>query len=164
MLKVMRQFVGFSVLHLELEPTMALVMDPMVVAKYWGFHVSKGTSVSTIKKDMSYISQVPFYMYNQVIPNITKISRGDTKEVMAWYNNLLTQLTSQVKALNKSTIPITISKAITLYEIWECTKKEIDEHLEELEVRVMVMWTSHGVWGCASPTHPSQFTPPPQCI
>lgn len=110
------------------------VMEPLSVAKYWGYHVAKGTNVSTIKRDISYICQVPFYIYNKCINGTSIYGKAYTKKVLAWYANVMTQLTSQVKALTKNTPPASTTKGITLHEVWKATSEEIDEHLEELKV------------------------------
>lgn len=109
-------------------------MDPLCVSKYCGFHVAKGTNVTTIKKDISYLSQMPFYIYNKCINGTSTFGKAHTKKVQAWFTNLMSQLTSQVKASIKNTPPSTTTKGTTLHEVWVATNQEIDEHLEELKV------------------------------
>lgn len=135
MQRVVRQFVGFCVLYLGLAPTMDHVMEPICVAKYWGFHVAKGTSVASIKKDMVCLSQVPFYIFNKCINGTTTFDRSYTKDVQKWYTNLLSQLKAKLRAISKATTPSSLTKGITLHGVWESLNQEIDGHIEELKVR-----------------------------
>jgi len=48
--KVLSLFLGFCFKWLHLNPTMELVMKPMVVAKYMGFMKAKGLASTTMKK------------------------------------------------------------------------------------------------------------------
>ena len=153
MQRVVRQFVGFCALYLELAPTMDHVMDPLCVAKYWGFHVAKGTSVASIKKDMACLSQMPFYIYNKCINGTTTFDKDYTKEVQKWYTNLLSQLKAKLKAITKATTPSSLTKGITLHEVWESLTQEIDGHIEVLKVRCV--WVGGEVakeWAPFTPT------------
>ena len=47
-MKKLGQFVGFCVNILDLEPTIEHVMDPQLVAKFWGFLEAKGNQVGGI--------------------------------------------------------------------------------------------------------------------
>lgn len=122
------------------------VMEPICVAKYWGFHVAKGTSVASIKRDISCLSQMPFYIYNKCINGTTTFGKGITKEVQRWYTNLLAQLKSKAKAINNATTPPSLTKGIHLHEVWVSLNQEIDEHIGELEVRGGGI--ERDVWGC----------------
>lgn len=143
MLRVMSQFVGFCAKFLFKEATMELVMEPICVSKYWGYHVAKGTSVGAIKKDISCLSQVPFYIYNKCINGTSIFDKESTKDVQRWYTNLLSQLTSTAKAINKATTPSSLTKGVSLHEVWESLSQEVDEHLEGLKVR----WCGGGDMG-----------------
>lgn len=57
--KVLSHFLGFCFKWLYLNPTMELVMKPVVVAKYMGFMQAKGLAATTMKKVSVYMSQWP---------------------------------------------------------------------------------------------------------
>jgi hypothetical protein len=54
---VLSQFLGFCYLWLNLEPTMGLVMEPHIVAKFMGYLEAKGLAYSTMKKVRACASQ-----------------------------------------------------------------------------------------------------------
>lgn len=48
-IRFISQFVGFCHLHLGKDPSLSLLAKPMLLAKYFGFHDAKGTSVWTAR-------------------------------------------------------------------------------------------------------------------
>lgn len=133
--KVLVHYMGFLCLHLHLQPSMDHVMDPMLVAKYWGFHCLKNTSVATIKRDVSCLKTVTYFIASKAINGTQALNNKTLKKVDGWYSNLVRQLSSQAKAISKEAPPITSTKGITLWEMWDTTTTAIDELVVEVKVR-----------------------------
>ena len=134
-LKSINQFVGFCVTHLNLEASMEHVMDPMLVAKFWGFLMAKGGQLSTFKKVASHLKESIPYIASHHIPITKTWSNKQVKNVTKWYTNLSAKLNAQVNLASK-TKPTSLIEDITLWEIWEAVRAERDALLKEWEVSV----------------------------
>lgn len=128
----MDQLNGFANLYLGLEPSLDNVMDPIVIAKYHGFLVAREVSPSTIQTNMSHIKQATILVASKHIPNTSKYSSKYSSKVWDWLTNEIAKLEAQVKSspnLNSS-----LHHAITLHDVWGCTKMEIKGFMDDFEV------------------------------
>lgn len=122
---------------------MDLVMNTVVVAKYWGFLQARGVGASTIKKEVSNLNQSITLITSKHIPNTTKVSTRCIKDVQGWLSNVLYALEAQVKEFPSTKPP---SNGTSIYELWECINDEINAWEKDFEVSGCVrMW---GVDGC----------------
>lgn len=126
-----RAFIGFCVLHLHLDPMMELLMEPLYVAKYLGFHVAKRTSFSTINKMATHLKQMAKFVDSQACPKGTNITWSPywSKQVLNWFSNLKTKALLEWKEHKEEPAIDT-----TLWSVWEHTLNKWNSFLEKFKV------------------------------
>ena len=128
--KTLREFVGFAHKHLGYEPTMELVMHPQVVAKYFGFHVAKGTKEGTLKRIATHLHQATTFVASKHCPKKLKpMDQGHITSTLEWYTNLNGKLMSSISKAIKSK-----DERPTLWVVWEATLSKWATFLAKLKV------------------------------
>lgn len=135
--RTLGEFVGFCAKWLNLTPTMELVLDPQLVAKYMGFHVAKGTSLSTMKRIATNLHQAIAFIASphcrKLLPPIGETKMG---AIMNWYTNLNGKIFASITTHYKAK-----EKGITLWSVWQASLNKWQAFQDKLKV-----W---GVWvGC----------------
>lgn len=151
--RTVREYVGFAYKWLGVQATMELVLHPQVVAKYFGFHVAKGTQEGTLKRIATQLSQATTFVMSSHCPKPKAPPMGPThlKATSQWYTNLNGKLLASINASHT-----TRGKLVTLWNVWEATLTKYAKFVAKLKVR-------GGMWGCPLPcTHP--HPPIPWCV
>lgn len=143
--RTLREFVGFAFKWLDLRPTMELVMHPQVVAKYFGFHVAKGTQEGTLKRIATHLHQATtFVLSKECIKTPPSISQAHINSTLGWYTNLNGKILASISTTYKAK-----ERGTTLWEVWEATTTKWSKFLANF--KVMLGWNGGGActWrGC----------------
>lgn len=129
--KVMRDFIGFTTKWLHLPSTMEHVLNPQVVAKYFGYHEKKGSKGGYMKNIATHFHQVAHFVTSGECPLSSHAKdKEEEKAIMDWYTNinghLLATLDTHIKAKEKG---------ITLWSVWLVVISLWDAFLGKLKVR-----------------------------
>ncbi len=122
---------------------MSLVMDTIVLAKYWGFLHARGVAPSTIKKEMSNLNQSIDLITSKHISNTTKFASRYIKQVQEWLSNVVHHLDGLAKG---STSTMTPSNGTSIYELWECIDKEISAWERDFKVSACMHVVGRAMW------------------
>lgn len=134
--RTLREFVGFAFKWLELTPTMELVMHPQVVAKYFGFHVAKGTQEGTLKRIATHLHQATtFVLSKECIKTPPSLSQAHINSTLGWYTNLNGKILASISTTYKAK-----ERGTTLWEVWEATTTKWSKFLANLKVGLWVEW------------------------
>lgn len=128
--KVMRDFIGFTTKWLNLPITMDHVLNPQVVAKYFGFHVAKGNQWSYMKNMATHLHKVAIFATMDECPKTIKLPSKDKEaSIMDWYENLTSHLLASVSTHFQAK-----EVGITLHRVWEAIGNKYDTFLSKLKV------------------------------
>lgn len=151
--KVMRDFIGFSHHWLNLPITMEHVLNPQVVAKYFGFHVAKGNQETYMKVIATHLHQVAYFASSPHCPKTTKARRGDDslQGIMSWYTNLNGSILASISSHYKAK-----ERGITLWSVWQAVTTKWETFVAKLKVGGW--WCLCGSWCwvvvvCCDTTH-----------
>ena len=113
--RTMAELVGFAAKWLHMEPSMELASNPIVVAKYIGFHVAKGTKESTLTKITTHLHQVHLtFIPSTACPKLTHHDPPHASKVNDWYTNLCAKMLASVTKHYKAK-----EEGTTLWQVWE---------------------------------------------
>lgn len=129
----MRNFIGFCVLHLHLEPIWEHIMDPSLVAKYFGFHMARCTSFATLSNQATNLKSIATFVPTNDCPKSTPqvhFSPTYISRVMEWLTNLKSKAFVECKE-HKEEKPIGSS----LWSVWEHTQHKWEAFQAKLKVR-----------------------------
>lgn len=128
--KAVNEFVGFAHKWLHLEPTMELVSNPTVVAKFVGFHVAKGTNESTLTKITTHLHQVHLsFIPSPSCPKLHPQDHARASQVNDWYTNLCGKMLASVTKHYTAR-----EQGITLWRVWEATSHKWTAFQAKLKV------------------------------
>lgn len=133
--RTLNEFVGFAYKWLDLEPTMELVMHPQVVAKYFGFHVAKGTKEGTLKRIATHLHQASTFVLSQDCPKTKPLPQAHTNSTLEWYTNLNGKILASISTTYEAK-----ERGTTLWEVWEATTKKWTTFLSNLKVSGWIDW------------------------
>lgn len=125
----MQEFVGFCFKWLHLEPSMKWVMHPQVVAKYFGFHVAKGTSIDTMHNIATHIYQVVEFVTSSGWPSHHHWGQSHIDATLGWLSNLKGKTIPTIKKHYQAK-----EEGITLWKVWEATLAKWDKLQAKLHV------------------------------
>ncbi len=129
--RTLREFVGFAYKWLDLSPTMELVLHPQVVAKYFGFHVAKGTQEGTLKRIATHLHQATTFVLSKECPKTPPLlSQAHITSTLEWYTNLNGKILASISTTYKAK-----ERGTTLWEVWESTTTKWANFLARLKVR-----------------------------
>lgn len=129
--RTLREYVGFAYKWLGVKATMELVVHPQVVAKFFGFHVAKGTQEGTLVRIATHLSQATSFIMSTHCPKPQGPPMGPThlKATSQWYTNLNGKLLASIRSTYKSR-----EKPATLWNVWEATLSKYAKFVAKLKV------------------------------
>lgn len=128
--RTLREYVGFAFKWLDLRPTMELVLHPQVVAKYFGFHVAKGTQEGTLKRIATHLHQATTFVLSNECPKTPpSLSTTHTNKTLEWYTNLNGKILASISTTYKAK-----ERGTTLWEVWEATTTKWTKFLANFKV------------------------------
>jgi hypothetical protein len=131
------QFVGFAVLHLGKQPTMALAMEPLVAAKFMGFLLAREGALSSLMKHCTHLSETVRFLVSGECPGQQQQQweQAEVDKVLEWYANLRGQCHRRNLA---NPTPSTIT--ITLHQAWQYASTKWVEFIVEFQTNNLE-WT-----------------------
>lgn len=129
--KAMREFVGFAHKWLHLPPTMEHVLNPQVVAKYFGFHAAKGNQVASLKTIGSNLHEVSKFVKSNKCPKsfLGALGKEEAKAIDDWYTNLNGHILASISSHYQAK-----EQGITLWSVWQAVQAKWDTFLGKLHV------------------------------
>ena len=112
-IRVLREFVGFVLKWLLLQPTMMHVMSATLVAKYMGFLQAKGIAAVTMRRAANTLGQVVTFVCSPQFPTQRVWPATYLAELSKWYGNLQGKLYILWRAAQTHTHP-------NLLSLWSC--------------------------------------------
>lgn len=132
--RTMAELVGFAAKWLHMEPSMELASNPIVVAKYIGFHVAKGTKESTLTKITTHLHQVHLtFIPSTACPKLTHHDPPHASKVNDWYTNLCAKMLASVTKHYKAK-----EEGTTLWQVWEAISHKWQAF--QAKLKVCEMW------------------------
>lgn len=123
-------FTGFCVKWLGAEANYSNIMDPIMVAKYVGYHQTKGHSNSTIKTFLSSLNSTIYFVTSHFCPSTPTWSVDYIDKTKAWFNNLQGSMAITPKTM----IISTSASQHTLWEVWQVAKDRWQALKDKLQV------------------------------
>lgn len=119
-LSTLQHFVGFCVLWQGRDADMALVMEPMLAAKFVGFQIAKGNQASTIHQYARQLGQAVHFIISEHCPGVKPWTQGHIAQTLEWYKNM------SVKAFPELLLspPQDSKEGPTLWEVWQHAEKQ----------------------------------------
>lgn len=156
--RTLREFVGFAFKWLDLVPTMELVLHPQVVAKFFGFHVAKGTQEGTLKRIATHLHQATTFVLSNECPKTPpSLSQSHINSTLEWYTNLNGKILASISTTYKAK-----ERGTTLWEVWEATTTKWSKFLAHLKVGLGWNARASHVHPLPWLTHPT-LPPSPLC-
>lgn len=125
------EFVGFCLLHLDVDPSIELIMFPQLIAKYMGFHLARGNSPSTLNKIARQMMRGVWFAISYECPNKTYTFTSDAiNEVVRWLTSLEHDTHHAIPIHPKF-----ITNGTTLYHLWQSIDTKWDTFKSNFEVR-----------------------------
>lgn len=129
MVRSLEEYVGFCYKHLNMQPSMDLVMECTTFSQFMAFKEARDNESSTMLRAAQQVSMaVPFVMSGHC-PLVKAYGPAYAAQCKEWYNN--------VKAVYRGRAAATPSKKslISLATQWEMVDAEWEEFEEKLKVR-----------------------------
>jgi hypothetical protein len=168
MIRSLEEYMGFCHKHLNLQPSMDLVMQCNTFSQFMAFKVARQNESSTMLRAAQQVSlTVPFVMSGHC-PHAKAYSTAHAAQCKQWYSNLKTQYRGQVAEAPKKRTPISLATQ------WEAVDEEWAVFQEMYEVSptpsicsrmyvVVVVCTKSHTPMNATPTHTHLHALPPWC-
>lgn len=129
MVRSLEEYMGFCYKHLNLEPSMDLVMECNTFSQFMAFKVARDNESSTMLRAAQQVSMaVPFVMSGHC-PEARAYSSAHAAQCKQWYSNLKTKYRREVgEAPPKRPSPISLASQ------WDAIDDEWSDFLEMYEV------------------------------
>jgi hypothetical protein len=122
------QYLGFCKGKLGLDPSLDLVMQPQMVAKFISFHIAKGNSPSTKLRSVQQISTVIRFVVSGKCPGAKTWDPAHVAQCTQWYANLKSDIRIEVDATPKRKC------SVGLADVWTAAESEWGLFLEAYQV------------------------------
>lgn len=122
---------GFATKFLDLEPSVTLLRNPVVVAGVVGFWEARGLAPMTIKLRVQHIRETSSFVATRFCPK-SAAYRPDTAEeailINAWFKRLSAKVTAEAERQPKKLYNV------ELWEAWDFATREWVAFIRELQV------------------------------
>lgn len=137
MVRSLEEYMGFCHKHLEMEPSMDLLMDCNSFSKFMAFKVARDNESSTLLRSAQQVSLAMAFAMSGHCPHAKEYSSAHAAQCKQWYSNL--------KAVYRAEVDLKPSKRadISLASQWEAVDADWAEFEDCYEVRVL----AHHAWG-----------------
>ena len=163
--KCLEEFVGFAVKWQGQQATFALVLQPQLAAKFFGFLLARGEARQvkvegtrhTIKKHATQLSMVVEFVMSDDFPGEQPCTVQHATAVRDWFANVRNQV---VVAIHLATVNVSDAGHITYYQAISYANGMWETFLNDFKVGSALDALNH-MWGCphGPPAVPS--CPPP---
>lgn len=128
MVRSLEEYMGFCFKHLDLEPSMDLVMQCNTFSQFMAFKLARGNESSTMLRGAQQISLTIAFVMSGHCPQVKAYTPGHAAQCKQWYSNLKADYRREVaEAPNKRT-------AISLAAQWEVVDDRWSAFIEQYEV------------------------------
>lgn len=127
--KSQEQFVGFCVKWMGKQPSLALVMQPQLAAKFIGFLLARGGGHGTIVKHCTQLSETVEFVTSEQWPGEQPWGHQWVQRVKDWYANLR----CQSKLAHKEAFS-PYASTLTLWQAWQHALSEWEAFIKAFEV------------------------------
>ncbi len=129
MVRSLEEYMGFCYKHLDLQPSMDLVMQCSTFSQFMAFKVARGNESSTMLRAAQQVSLTIAFVMSGHCPQVKAYTPGHAAQCKQWYSNLKADYRREVaEAPTKRT-------AISLAAQWESVDDKWNAFIEQYEVR-----------------------------
>lgn len=123
-------FMGFCINWQGCQASMEPLTDTILIAKYIGFHIARGNTLTTIQQHVFCIKDTVGTIFPQLkCPGVPKLTSMQLQKYLEWTSNVIYRCRSEVAGQPKA------EAGCTLWEVWEHTKAENSKLQGIIEVR-----------------------------
>lgn len=143
-LAAINYFLGFCYLFLGIhQPNFALIMSPLLIAKYIGYHQIKGTAPSSIKGYVDRLSSLQGFVTSEHCPNTPSFDPEHVSKTGEWFANLVSW--ANIGATEHYKVQPEPAEKVTYWQIIQAAKSKWLAFQEAFQV--MLGWSACSV-GC----------------
>jgi hypothetical protein len=128
MVRSLEEYMGFCYKHLDLEPSMDLVMQCSTFSQFMAFKQARGNESSTMLRAAQQVSLTIAFVMSGKCPQVKAYSPGHAAQCKQWYSNLKADYRREVAEAP------TKRKAISLAAQWEAVDGRWNAFIEKYEV------------------------------